>query len=242
MNELISVIIPVYNRIEVFKQALDSVLKQTYKNIEIIVVDDGSTEGDVERVTRDVATDAIDIKYSRQENKGAPGARNKGFELSRGEYIIFWDADVVGKLEMLEKLKRQLDEHSEIGFSYSNHISYIIYHISKRISAKEFDLESLKQNNYIHSTSLIRRKDVVRWDESLNRFQDWDLWLTMAENGKKGVWVDEYLFQIMSNGTMSTWLPSCAYKKPWRWLPWFSSTVKDYDRAKEIVKKKHELI
>ena len=60
----------------------------------------------------------------------------------------------------------------------------------------EFDTQKLKQNNCI-LTSLIR-KDAIKWDESLKRFQDWDLWLSMAEKGKTGVWVDEYLLRYFS--------------------------------------------
>jgi len=99
----------------------------------------------------------------------------------------------------------------------------------------------LKQNNYIPTTSLIRRKDAIKWDESLKRFQDWDLWLTMSEAGKTGVWVDEYLFTVLGGGTMSKWLPRFAYKAPFKWLPFVSKSVNQYEKTKKVIIQKHKL-
>lgn len=242
MGELISVIIPLYNRLDAFKKALDSVLIQTYKNIEVIVVDDGSVpiiSNDKFQISNDNR-----VIFIHQENKGAPSARNAGLEIAKGEYVIFWDADVVGKPEMLQKMYDALQKNRETNFAYCNHglhVSCNIYHITKKLPGRDFDFVVLKKINYIHATSLIRRVDVVKWDESLKRFQDWDLWLTMSGQGKKGVWVDEYLFEIISLGTMSSWLPAFAYKKPWKYLPWFKEKVERYEQAREIVLKKHNL-
>lgn len=210
-DELISIIIPVYKHEKELVLVLKSIKKQTYKNVEVIIERD-------------------------EKHEGAPVMRNKGLEKAKGDYIIFWDADVIGKPEMLERLKRQLDENTDASFYYCNY-----YFKKKKMSGRVFDVEELKMNNYIHSTSLIRRKDAMRWDESLKRFQDWDLWLTMSEEGKSGVWVDEYLFKIIAKGTISSWLPKCAYKKPWKYLPGVRGKVRKYDEAREVVIKKHHL-
>ncbi|MBI4992876.1 MAG: glycosyltransferase, partial [Candidatus Magasanikbacteria bacterium] len=177
----------------------------------------------------------------------APAARNRGLEMAKGEYVIFWDADVVAEPEMLEKLKARLELHPEASYAYSNYQLSILrqaqdrfFNFQKKIRAKNFNAQDLQKNNYIHSTSLIRRKDAIKWDENLKRFQDWDLWLTMAEQGKTGVWVDEYLFKIISQGTMSRWLPSFCYKKPFSLLPVISKQVKKYEEAKAIIIKKHK--
>jgi glycosyltransferase involved in cell wall biosynthesis len=208
---------------------LDSIQKQTYKNLEVIVVDDGSnTKFSIN----------LPIQFLSQEHKGAPAARNRGLELAKGEYVIFWDADVMGEPEMLDRLKAQLDKHSEASYAYSNY-QLPITNFQKKIRAKNFNVENLQKNNFIHSTSLVRRKDAIEWDESLKRFQDWDLWLTMAELGKIGVWVDEYLFKIIAQGTISRWLPSFCYKKPFCWLPWVSKLVRNYEEAKKLIYKKH---
>ena len=227
---MISIIIPVYNHQAALERALASIELQTCTDMEIIVIDDGSLQ------KLEAGSWKREISLVRQENKGAPAARNKGFELSKGEYVIFWDADVVGEPDMLEKMLQALEKNPEVSFAYSN-----FYFGKKKMQGQPFNSSTLKQNNYIHSTSLIRREAVVQWDESLKRFQDWDLWRTMAEQGKSGIWVDEYLFHVDTGGTMSTWLPKCAYKKPWRWLPGIAGKVRKYEEARDVVLEKHGL-
>ena len=209
---LISIIIPVYKHERELKLALASIKSQTYKDVEIIIERD-------------------------EKREGAPVMRNRGLDKARGEYVIFWDADVVAEPTMLEELKTTLDENTEASFAYCNY-----YFGGKKMKAREFDLSELRKLNYIHSTSLIRKERlVVRWDETLKRFQDWDLWLSLVEKGKSGVWVDRFLYKIIGKGTMSSWLPKCAYKKPWRWLPWVRGKVEMYEQARDVVVKKHKL-
>lgn len=239
MKELISIVIPIYNRVHLLPRVLDSIKNQTYKNVEVIVVDDGSEEK-VESIKYKVEN-RLNIEFFRQENKGAPAARNRGLEEAKGEYVIFWDADVVGESEMLEKMYRALQENSEASFVYCNHETYIMRHITKKIPAREFSGDALKKNNYIHSTSLIRKEDVIKWDESLRRFQDWDLWLGMGEEGKTGVWVDEYLFTVLGGGTMSGWLPRIAYRAPFKYLPGISKRVREYETTKKVILEKYKL-
>ncbi len=228
MKGLVSIVIPVYNHLKELNDALASIDKQTYKNVEIIVVDSGSDEKLLE---------SKKYKLIRKENKGAPSARNSGLDVAKGEYIIFWDADIVAESTFLEKLTNVLEKNREASFAYTN-MSFG----KRKMPAQEFDVDLLKKRNYIHSTSLIRRVDAIRWDESLKRFQDWDLWLTMSEKGNVGIWIDEYLFVAQTRkGSISNWLPSFAYKKPWKWLPWFSGRVKLYEKAKNILFNKHGL-
>ncbi len=231
---MISVIIPVYNDWKRLEKALDSVARQTHKDVEVIVVDDGSEE------SRQWKVDSC-VRLIRQEHTGAPAARNRGLAEAKGEYVIFWDADVVALPQMLEKLKNTLDKRHQASYVYCN-FQLSIINFQKKIPAKIFNFQDLKKNNFIHTTSLIRRKDVARWDESLKRFQDWDLWLMMAENGKTGVWVDEYLFTVLAGGKISTWLPSFAYKMPFCWLPFIRNQVKKYQKARQIILQKHNIL
>lgn len=234
LQPLVSIIIPVYNQAKELRLALESIKNQTYKNIEVIVVDDGSEQP----ITYNLKP--ITYNLIRQDNCGAPSARNKGLELAKGEYVIFWDADIVGVPRMLEVMKKGLDENPEAIFAYSSYkIQVTSYKIQKNIKSQIFNVQKLRENNYIHSTSLIRKKDAIKWDESLKRFQDWDLWLTMAEENKKGIWIDEYLFTIIAKGSISSWLPRLAYKKPWKYLPGIRNEVEKYEGAMEIIKLKH---
>lgn len=225
---MISIVIPVYNHQEALNEALSSIASQTHKDVEVIVVDDGSAVPVPE-----------DDRYTLipQINAGAPAARNRGLDAAKGDHIIFWDADVVADNTFLEKLHSALEKNKQASVAYAN-----MRFGSHKMTAAPFSLEKLKENNYIHSTSLIRKKDCPRWDESLKRFQDWDLWLTMAEQGRGGVWIDEYLFAVTERKSgMSSWLPSFAYKKPWKWLPWFAKKVRSYEQARGVISQKHSL-
>lgn len=230
-SPLISIIIPVYNRPEIFVRSLQSAIDQDYPNVEIIVVDDGSVP-------------AISIPQSlvgkvrllRQENKGAPAARNYGFFNSTGELVFFWDADLVAVRTMLSRLKTALDTNSDTSYAYCD------FRFGKKIMrAQPFSAEALKRLNYITTSALIRRADFPGFDERLTKFQDWDLWLTMLEKNKTGVYVPECLFQVEAGGTMSAWLPRFAYWAPWKYLPGIYGRVKKYETAKQIILKKHTL-
>lgn len=231
----ISVIIPVYNHTQHLFDSLQSLRAQTYKNFEVIVVDDGS---DTPLNQKESMADVhFPIQWVRQEHGGAPVARNHGFQVSKGEFVIFWDADVIAEPVMLQKMYDVLVQHPETSFSYSN-----FYFGRKKMPACPFDRTTLKKNNYITTTSLIRRGAFPGWDETLKRFQDWDLWLTMAEQGKNGVWIPEYLFRVMPHhGGMSSWLPSFAYQAPWKYLPGISTKVRHYETARRVVLGKHHL-
>lgn len=227
---LISIIIPVFNRQDVFARAVESVVNQTYKNIEIIVVDDGS-----EPAIRIPNSDAR-IQIFRQKNQGAPAARNFGFTKSSGELVIFWDADVIAKPQMIEKMYQALCDNPSASYAYCD-----FYFGQRKMPAQAFDPAQLKKINYITTTSLILRADFPGFDESLKKFQDWDLWLTMLEKNKTGVYVPEYLFSAEAGGTMSGWLPSFSYRAPWKWLPGIRSKVVNYKKAKNIIIEKHHL-
>jgi len=230
---MISIIIPVYNQAGHFANCLAGINKQTYENYEIIVINDGSTDKIIEIIKKFKQIFGFKLTFLEQENRGAAAARNRGAKLAKGEYIIFCDADVIMKPTMLEVMLKTLKDNPNANFCYS---SFIWGH--KKFKLWPFDAEKLKVMPYITTASLIRHKDFPGFDESLKKFQDWDLWLTMLEQGHTGVWIDQVLFNMAVGGTqtMSNWLPSVTYKL----LPWLPQ-VKKYNQAKEIIIKKHNL-
>jgi len=236
-NKLISIIIPVYNHANFLSKAVGSALSQTYRPLEIIIVNDGSTDnfGEVIKgLERKIRQEDVSVKIINQENQGAPAARNHGFRESHGEYILFWDADTVAKPVMLTKMQSILADNPEVSYVYSG-----FKFGWKKFICQPFSAEKLKQVNYIDVGALIRRIDFPGFDEKLKRFQDWDLWLTMLEQGKQGVGISEILYQhlVDKNRTpISYWLPKFIYK-----LPWKSKRVKAYEGAREIIKQKHNL-
>lgn len=240
----ISVIIPTYQHADTIGSCLESVLHQTLQPREIIVIDDGSTD-DLYHTVEPFVRKVPKLRCHRQENRGSNPARNRGFELSSGERVIFLDADVVMRPNMLEQLSKALDEHPDAGFAYS------AFRFGwKRFRSFPFDADRLRRMNYIHTSALIRREAFPGFDEKIKRFQDWDLWLTMLDGstplttgrGRSGIFVPDELFRVLQvHGRMgiSSWRPSFFYK-----LPWFGrrpKSVQKYEDARRIILQKHGL-
>lgn len=242
MNPLISIIIPVYNHAHTLKKTIEDIFCQTYRPLEVIIVNDGSTDDFdkvadecIEFVQKNFIGMGSMLSVLSQKNKGAPSARNLGFANSKGEYVIFWDADTLASPQMLEKLFTALQKNPLSAYAYSQ-----FKFGWKVIKSQSFDAEKLKQVNYVDATSLVRRGALSAkpWDETLKRFQDWDLWLSLLAQGKTGVFVPEVLFGKVVGGRVgiSNWMPSFIYK-----LPWKTKRVQKYEEAKQIVLKKHGL-
>lgn len=236
MNDLISVIIPVYNHAHTIGASLDSLLGQDYRPLEIIVIDDGSTDNFSEVWSKLMASGkfaTLKPQMYRQNNAGATAARNYGFRFSSGSYVIFWDADTIGRLEMLSSMKSALDANPGAAYAYSG-----FKFGWKRFRCRPFDAGELKKGNFVDVTSLIRRDDFPGFDESVKRFQDWDLWLTMLEKNKIGAFVPKILYTklVGKRKGISSWLPSFVYR-----LPWKTQAVKNYESAKQLIQKKHHL-
>lgn len=179
---LISVIIPTFNAIEFLLKAIESALQQTYSNFEVLVIDDGSTDN-----TRLVIQDNNRIKYYHQENKGLSSARNLGIEKSRGDYLVFLDAD-----DSLEKDALQLNYaviQNKPGIAFVSGNYYLL-----RAESNELELITttvtddhyirLLKSNYIgmHAAVMFQRWvfEHVRYDETLKACEDYDLYLGIA--------------------------------------------------------------
>lgn len=111
MNPLVSCVVPVFDGERYLAEALDSILSQTYQPVEIIVVDDGSTDG----TAQVVAGYGERIQYLFQENSGAPAARNRGIEAAQGEFVAFLDADDLWHKEKLARQMARFDARPELG-------------------------------------------------------------------------------------------------------------------------------
>lgn len=246
---LISVIIPIYNHAEALEKSLRTLFAQTHRPLEIIAINDGSTDN-VEPVLRKLTQsvipapclpagrkagiqEGVTFKYITQTNQGAPAARNRGFAESTGDFVICWDADTVARPDMLAKMLLALTDNPQASYAYSD-----FQFGWKKFTGREFNADELRKNNFIDVTSLIRRADFCGFDTNIKRFQDWDLWLTLLDKNKTGVYVPELLYKklVGKRKGISGWLPRIAFK-----LPWKSEAVRRYETAKKIVETKHGL-
>lgn len=241
---MISIIIPTYNHAGALPGLFNSLLSQTLVCWECIVVDDGSMD-DTADVVESYFGQLSDeerkkFQYHKQTNGGAPKARNAGAKLATGEYLLFADADLILPPNWLATMLAALQEHPEVSYSYSG----LIFG-KKLFVGRQFDAAALKQNNFIHTSALIRRVDFPGFDESLKRFQDWDLWLTMLDLGKTGVFVPNIVFtaRITRRG-LSLWRPRVWYSF-WalseRILGWSPPSYRRYIEQQNIVRAKHHL-
>ena len=111
MNKMVNVIVPVYNCEQYLEKCIDSILGQTYKNLEVIIINDGSSDSSYE-IAENFSKHDQRIKLINQENKGVSAARNRGLENSRGEYVLFVDADDYIENNMIELLVNDSEKHN----------------------------------------------------------------------------------------------------------------------------------
>ena len=223
---LVSVIIPIFNAEKTINKTLASIFDQSFKNFEIIAVNDGSKD----KSQKILEQYKNKITIVKQPNQGTPIARNTGAKLALGRYIIFVDDDIILKPNMLKKMVTAMQKNKKISFVYSS-----FKFGNKTFKLWPFNAAKLKQMPYIHTTSLIRKDHFPGFDKKLKRFQDWDLWLTMLDRGYTGKFIPEILFNVEAGGTMSKWLPKGVYKLP------FLKQVQKYKAAEKIIKVKHNL-
>ena len=116
-NELISIIVPIYNVEKYLRQCLDSIMNQTYRNFECLLINDGSSDNS-EDICREYVSKDSRFRYFEKENGGVSSARNLGIEHSKGEYITFIDSDDWVDSDYLEVLYNSLvDERADIAIS-----------------------------------------------------------------------------------------------------------------------------
>lgn len=184
----VSVVIPTYNRAHILGRAIKSVLDQTFKDFELIIVDDGSTDGTVEVVA---SVNDPRIRYIRHDsNRGANAARNTGIKAACAEYMAFQDSDDEWLPEKLEKQVGILEamDH-EVAVVYTGFFRLkgdeVIYIPGNDISKKEGHIHrQLLEGNFITTQAVLARRQCIidcgMFDEEMPRFQDWDLWIRMA--------------------------------------------------------------
>lgn len=184
---LVSIIVPAYNQARYLGLAVQSVLNQTYPELEVIIVDDGSTD-DTAVVARGFS-DAR-VRYVHQANRGLSGARNTGLRQARGEFLTFLDSDDLFLPDKLARLVAEFERYPEAGLAAGQAVP--VDQHGQRIG-KIFDSRlpedpaQLVLGNPLHVGSVMLRRfwqeRVGFFDESLRSYEDWDMWLRLARVG-----------------------------------------------------------
>ncbi|MGV0753031.1 glycosyltransferase family 2 protein [Empedobacter brevis] len=205
MNPLISIIIPTYKNKGGLDKAIQSVINQTYKNVEILVIDDNNKD-DIHRI----ATESLMSKYERYSNiyyikhkvnKNGAAARNTGLQYSKGEYIAFLDDD---DEFFFNKLEKQLNYITNSNFDcvYCNNLNY--GKLSNIPFPREGDLskELLLMDSKLLTPTLFFTKsslEIIKgFDEQFNRHQDYEIMLRFFQKGFKVGYVED-TYSIIGN-------------------------------------------
>jgi GT2 family glycosyltransferase len=190
----VSVVLPVYNHRRFLPSAIGSLLAQTYTDFELIVVNDGSTDGTREYL--DALTDPR-VVVIHQDNQRLPAALNAGFARARGELLTWVSADNFCAPMFLEALVAALDHHHDAGFAYS---AFAWIDGADRITGihrdQDVSVRSLLKQNPGIAAFMYRRscQDAVgSYDSSLEGAEDWDMWLRIVER-HPAVYVPEILY------------------------------------------------
>jgi glycosyltransferase involved in cell wall biosynthesis len=198
---LVSVIIPCYNYGKYVVDAIESALANTYKNIEIIIVNDCSTDA----YTNELLSNLVKPKtrvINHSENKGLPSTRNTGIALSSGKYIVPLDADDTIHPLFIEKTVQVLENRPRVGF-VSTGIRYFgdrnFIHVPPR-----YNFYRLLFTNITSVTSTFRR---VAWeqvggfkDNMRDGYEDWEFWISIGEKGWLGHLIPDVLFNYRKHG------------------------------------------
>ena len=216
----VSVVIPTYNRQRLVQDTIDSVLRQTFEDLELIVIDDGSTD-DTRRVLQDRY--GTRIRYVYQENQGESAARNHGIALADGEYVAFVDSDDLWHPQKLERQVEVSDADPGIGLGSTQAywINYQGLRLRRTPDGQGRQGESISWGELIldnviaggGSSALIRKECLERtggFDQSIRFGEEWDLWIRIAHDSRvHQIPVPLVYYRLNPFGTRS-WAPRAA--------------------------------
>jgi glycosyltransferase involved in cell wall biosynthesis len=189
-NPLVSVLLPVNNSSAYLRQAINSILNQTYQNFELIVVDDGSTDG-----SKTVLDDIVDqriVRVTRDRNLGIVAALNTGLTKAQGKYIARMDADDMASPDRLSRQVDFLNQHLDVAFvgSWIRCFGNVIRPYIHRYPINHFEIASflLFENPIAHPSVMIRREMMdqlmQRYSPNFPFVEDWELWSRLILVGK----------------------------------------------------------
>ena len=200
MSKKVSIIMPCYNQGKYVREAIESVLHQTYKNIEIVCVNDASLDNSndiIQNILSELNPDNF-IYINHKENKGVITTRNEAIELATGEYILPLDADDTIEPTYVEKAVNILDENPDVGIVYCWVNNFWKDSKSQISKWEDFDISKELFLNSIVYTSMYRKSDfllVGGYKSYMNKgWEDWDLWLSIIKKGFKAHLIKEVLF------------------------------------------------
>ncbi|MCY4781551.1 glycosyltransferase [Sphingobacterium sp. UT-1RO-CII-1] len=178
-SPLVSIIIPCYNGELTIVETLESVIGQTYNNIEVLVINDGSTDATID-ILEGYKNNYEHISVFNQLNKGLPASRNAGFRLSKGKYVVFLDADDLLDESFVKACISEFYKDESLSVVYTQ--TQFFERETGIFKLPELSMKKLLVGNCLTATAMIKSslfKDVGMYDERLNYAEDWEIWIRL---------------------------------------------------------------
>ena len=211
----VSIIIPCYNQGKYVAEAINSALRQTFKDIEIVCVNDGSTDNSVEIIKSFENKYKNFIFLNNEENRGVISSRNFAIKNCNGTYILPLDADDIIEPTYVEKAVKILDNNPNIGIVYCK--AKIFGNYDKYWNLKPFNKSDILYENCIFCSALFRKSDFIKIGGYNNNMkygcEDYDLWLSFIEQGLEVFQINEILFSYRQYDETSRTTISLKNKK-----------------------------
>jgi glycosyltransferase involved in cell wall biosynthesis len=189
----VSVVIPCYNDGQYLREAIESVLASTYRPIEVIVVNDGSTDSSTLLKLEELSGQGYTVVH--QANQGQCSARNNGISRATGPYILSLDADNKVRPRYIELAVRAMELDASIGVVYGKFDHFGSSHA--RNIGRPFDPSLLLYRNFIDTLAVFRKsvwESIGGYDTQLKGNEDWDFWLNAHGRGVKFHFINEVMF------------------------------------------------
>nr|WP_246722809.1 glycosyltransferase [Aliikangiella sp. G2MR2-5] len=209
--KLVSVVLPTQNRAFCIERAVESVLNQTYQNIEVIIIDDGSTDNTAEIVKQWQGK----VSYHFEKCDGASKARNVGIKMAKGDYLAFIDSDDFWERDKLRQQVELLEKNPELGLSFTNGV--IInengkegrkYEVIPHTGDAVFGLKEVLEDPYFGLPTVIVKKEVIGkvglFDEELKTAEDLDFFMRVALHFKVGYLHNKLVKIYVTEGSLSS--------------------------------------
>ncbi len=198
-SPIVSVVIPHYNRADTIDETLDSLMSQTFKNFEVIIVDDGSTDEVSAEKLKNLGVKKLNVKVIKQENQGVAAARNNGISHARGKYIVCLDSDDALEPTYIEKATIVLETSPDASLVTAHMQTFgVTSEVYKHI---DYDPLQITRNNMVITAAEFKKQ---AWETSGGYksgigYEDWEFWVNLAEHGFWGKLIPETLFKYRTS-------------------------------------------
>ncbi len=240
-ESLVSVIIPTYKTNKSLKRAVESVLNQSYQNIEIIVVDDNHPESEFRKIAKDIVSHYKKVRYIKHDkNYNGAKARNTGFKKSKGDFICFLDDDdlfIDTKIEdQVSYLKTNQDYHGVYSWRFAKHSNSIV----KYSKTGDLTQDILKLVSKARTSTLMVTRfafeSIDGFDETFNRHQDLEFLIRFCQQYKLGV-IEKPLVKVFNNDVVNTLSGKKLEALKVQFLMKFDSIIDEISQEKKSFKK-----